>query len=268
MLVATIICIAMTRFTNPPADCAGLDSATASQSERRSAIDACAAEAKQKPLDYFLERVEQLRLHDSRSDSYGDLIAAWNPDELSQATIVAKLFALYKNEGTSADARVVALRAFAALPMDVRPADLLPIEQVTVEISTIPSQMAYDRKEFSVAPGSLVHLILHNPDALEHNLLLVSPNALAEIGLAGDRMGQTPEGKAKEFVPDSKKVLEVLGLVAPGKSKSFWFIAPFKPATYPYVCTYPSHWRTMNGKMRVVAKVIAPIPAKEGEKIK
>ena len=127
MLVATIICIAMTRFTNPPADCAGLDSATASQSERRSAIDACAAEAKQNPLDFFLGRVEQLRLHDSRSDSYGDLIAAWNPDELSQTSIVAKLFAVYKNEATSADARVVALRAITALPMDKRPADLLPI---------------------------------------------------------------------------------------------------------------------------------------------
>lgn len=88
--------------------------------------------------------------------------------------------------------------------MDKRPADLLPIEQVTVEISTLPSQMAYDRKEFTVAPSSLVHLILHNPDALEHNFLLVSPNALAEIGLAGDRMGQTPEGKVKEFVPTSK----------------------------------------------------------------
>jgi hypothetical protein len=73
---------------------------------------------------------------------------------------------------------------------------------------------------------------------------------------------------AKKAEPDSKKVLEVLGLVAPGKSKSLWFIAPTKPATYPYVCTYPSHWRTMNGKMRVVAKVIAPIPAQEGEKIK
>ncbi len=261
MLVATIVCIAMTRFTNPSADCAGLDTANASQSERRSAIDACAAEAKQKPLDYFLERVEQLRMHDSRSDSYGDLITAWSLDELCQTAIVAKLFAIYKNEGTSADARVVALRALAALPANKRPTEMLPIPQVTVEISTIPSQMTYDRKEFSVAPESLVHLILHNPDALEHNLLLVSPNALAEIGLAGDRMGQTPEGKVKEFVPDSKKVIAVLGLVAPGKSRSLWFIAPSKPATYPYVCTYPSHWRTMNGKMKVVAQVTAPIPA-------
>ncbi len=261
MLVAMIICIAMTKCPIPTADCAGLDSATASQSERRSAIDACATEAKQAPLEYFLERVEQLRMHDSRSENYGDIIATWNPAELSQPAITAKLFALYKNEGTSADTRVVALRALAALPVNKRPTEMLPIEQTTVDISTIPSQMAYDRKEFTVAAGCLVHLTLHNPDALEHNLLLVSPNALAEIGLAGDRMGQTPEGKVKEFVPDSKKVLAVLGLVAPGKSKSLWFIAPSKPATYPYVCTYPSHWRTMNGKMKVVAQVIAPIPA-------
>ena len=261
MLVAMIICIAMSKCSIAKADCAGLDSATASQSERRSAIDACATEAKQTPMEYFLERVKQLRMHDSRSESYGDIIAAWNPAELSQPAIVAQLFALYKNEGTSADARVIALRAIAALPASKRPTEMLSIEQGTVEISTITSQMAYDRKEFTVAPGCLVHLTLHNPDALEHNFLLVAPNALAEIGLAGDRMGQTPEGKVKEFVPDSKKVLAVLGLVAPGKSKSLWFIAPSKPATYPYVCTYPSHWRTMNGKMKVVAQVIAPIPA-------
>jgi azurin len=66
-------------------------------------------------------------------------------------------------------------------------------------------------------------------------------------------MGQTADGKAREFVPDSPKVLAVMGLVSPGRSKSMWFIAPIKPATYPYVCTYPSHWRTMNGKMKVTA---------------
>lgn len=169
MLVAMIICIAMSKCSIAKADCAGLDSATASQSERRSAIDACATEAKQTPMEYFLERVKQLRMHDSRSESYGDIIAAWNPAELSQPAIVAQLFALYKNEGTSADARVVALRAIAALPASKRPTEMLSIEQVTVEISTIPSQMAYDRKEFTVAPGCLVHLTLHNPDALEHN---------------------------------------------------------------------------------------------------
>jgi azurin len=74
-------------------------------------------------------------------------------------------------------------------------------------------------------------------------------------------MGQSADGKVKEFVPDSPKVLVVMGLVAPGRSKSMWFIAPPKPATYPYVCTYPSHWRTMNGKMKVTAAPGAPSTA-------
>jgi len=30
-----------------------------------------------------------------------------------------------------------------------------------------------------------------------------------------------------------------------------WFIAPAKPGTYPLVCTYPGHWRMMNGKLKV-----------------
>ncbi|MDA0214377.1 MAG: plastocyanin/azurin family copper-binding protein [Planctomycetota bacterium] len=268
MLVAITICIAMANSNNPPADCSGLDSPSASQTERRSALDACATEAKQKPLDYFLDRIEQLGWHDSRTETYGDIIATWNQDEISQPAIAEKLFSLYKNERASADARVVACRALAGLPKVKRPAEMLPIEQIRVEITTLPSLMAYDRKEFSVAPGCLVHLTLHNPDALEHNFLLVAPNALAEIGIAGDRMGQTPDGKVKEFVPDSKKVLAVLGLVAPGKSKSLWFIAPSKPATYPYVCTYPSHWRTMNGKMKVVSPITPPIPNPESEKKK
>lgn len=117
--------------------------------------------------------------------------------------------------------------------------------------------MSYDIKAFTVSPGALVHLTLHNPDGLEHNLLVVAPGSLAEMGTAGDRMGQVPDGRAKEFVPDSAKVLSVMGLVAPGKSSSMWFVAPLTPGTYPYVCTYPAHWRTMNGKMKVAAPAAA-----------
>jgi len=261
MLVVWTLSIALAGCMNPQGDCVGLDSPTASQSERRLALDACASEGKQKPLDYFLDRVAHLAAHDRRTESYGDIAATWNVEELDQESISSKLLALYKDETASTDARVIALRALLAFPLEKRPTEVRNIAQLTVEISTIPSQMTYDRKEFSVAPGCLVQLVLHNPDALEHNLLLVAPNSLAEIGIAGDRMGQTPDGKLKEFVPDSKRILAVMGLVPAAKSKSLWFIAPSKPATYPYVCTYPGHWRTMNGKMKVVAPVPTTIPA-------
>ena len=29
------------------------------------------------------------------------------------------------------------------------------------------------------------------------------------------------------------------------------FTAPAQPGNYPFVCTFPSHWRTMNGTMEV-----------------
>ncbi|MCH8962102.1 MAG: hypothetical protein IH820_12455 [Bacteroidetes bacterium] len=36
------------------------------------------------------------------------------------------------------------------------------------------------------------------------------------------------------------------------------FTAPTEPGDYPYVCTFPGHWRTMQGVMQVVASPSAP----------
>jgi len=30
------------------------------------------------------------------------------------------------------------------------------------------------------------------------------------------------------------------------------FTAPDKPGEYPYICTFPGHWRIMQGVMKVV----------------
>jgi len=40
--------------------------------------------------------------------------------------------------------------------------------------------------------------------------------------------------------------------VNPGESFTLEFSAPEEPGDYPYVCTFPGHWRGMNGTMRVV----------------
>jgi uncharacterized protein len=41
-------------------------------------------------------------------------------------------------------------------------------------------------------------------------------------------------------------------LVNPDESYSIIFKAPEKTGNYPYVCTFPGHWRLMNGVMKVV----------------
>lgn len=149
--------------------------------------------------------------------------------------------------------QVIAIRAIDAIPESARPDGSARLAVTRVAMAAVPSRMAYDVTEFSVAPGTPVCITLSNPDTLQHNLLLVAPRALSEIGLAGDKMGETAAGKACHFTPDSPKVLAVMGLVEPKATGEVWFVAPTKPGTYPYVCTYPGHWRMMNGKMKVTA---------------
>jgi azurin len=41
------------------------------------------------------------------------------------------------------------------------------------------------------------------------------------------------------------------GLVAAGTSGVIHFNAPEKAGRYPYLCTFPGHWRLMQGEMVV-----------------
>ncbi len=263
MIAALCLSIALCAHDASASRCAGIDALAATTTQRRAALDACAAAAAVTPIEFFLSEASQLTIADRRAANLGDVAAAWSAQELASEPIARRLIAMANAEGgATSGAQIVAARALLAIPPDLLPKGFTQLVPLTIELTAVPSKMAYDRKDFSVAPGQVVHIIFHNPDALEHNLIIVAPGALAEMGVAGDRMGQATDGKLKEFVPDSPKVLAVMGLVAPGKSQDFWFVAPTKPATYPFVCTYPSHWRTMNGKMKVVAPVAsAPQPA-------
>src|SRR5207245_2544733 len=42
-------------------------------------------------------------------------------------------------------------------------------------------------------------------------------------------------------------------LLQPRETQRLSFTAPLKPGVYPYVCTYPGHWRRMFGALYVVA---------------
>jgi putative heme-binding domain-containing protein len=44
-------------------------------------------------------------------------------------------------------------------------------------------------------------------------------------------------------------------LLQPGESQAITFEAPKTPGVYPYVCTYPGHWRRMFGALYVVANL-------------
>ena len=154
-------------------------------------------------------------------------------------------------QSTSRFVKAACVRAIFALPENERPTEASAWKPVTLKTTCVPGKMSWDPKEFTVAPNSIVAIEMTNLDSMQHNLLVCAPGSLSEIGVAADKLGEGAIGKRREYVPDSPKVLEIMGLTAPNATGVLWFIAPAKPGTYPLVCTYPGHWRMMNGKLKV-----------------
>jgi azurin len=52
-------------------------------------------------------------------------------------------------------------------------------------------------------------------------------------------------------VPKTDDVIVHADIVEPGKVQTIHFTAPAAPGRYPYLCTFPGHWKLMNGVMIV-----------------
>ena len=124
-------------------------------------------------------------------------------------------------------------------------------------VRTIPEQMLYDKTLIVVEAGKPVEIILINDDAMPHNLVVVAPGALEEIGQVAEKMPPEADGQGRLYVPDSPKVLHATKLVEPGQQIKLSFTAPSEPGDYQYVCTFPGHWRRMTGTLAVVKDVEA-----------
>jgi azurin len=90
-------------------------------------------------------------------------------------------------------------------------------------------------------------------DIFLSQLVVVKPGAIEEIGAAADLMAADVKAREKAYVPASKKVLWSTDLLQPRGRHELKFMAPAEPGEYPFVCTYPGHWRVMCGKLVVVA---------------
>ncbi len=120
-----------------------------------------------------------------------------------------------------------------------------------ISIKTIPDQMRYEPEQISVEAGTTVRINFENNDGMQHNLLIGEPGSLQMIGQAADAMAQQSDGAERGYIPQLSVVLEAAGLIDPGKSKEIIWKVPEEPGTYIYVCTFPGHWKTMNGTIQV-----------------
>ncbi len=131
-----------------------------------------------------------------------------------------------------------------------------------ITLRAVPHKMVYDRDKIYVEAGKPVEIVFENTDIMPHNIVITLPGAMAEVGMAAERMQTEPDAVARHFIPDVPQVLHAMRQLQPYETERLNFTAPDKPGEYPYVCTFPGHWRRMYGVMHVVANLDA-VPAEE-----
>ena len=118
-----------------------------------------------------------------------------------------------------------------------------------LNLGTVGETMAYDTTSLTVKAGQKVHLVLTNhatSQAMKHNWVLVQPGKEDEVATAG-----MTAGEAAGYVPaGDAEVLASTPLSQPGGQVEVTFTAP-AAGTYPYMCTYPGHYKTMHGTLTV-----------------
>ncbi|HWA97773.1 MAG TPA: PVC-type heme-binding CxxCH protein [Pirellulales bacterium] len=147
-------------------------------------------------------------------------------------------------------------------------AALLPVDQAktvraelgelgvrVIRVGTLLERMSYDKDLLVLRAGKPVEFIFENTDFMPHNFVIAQPGSLEEIGLEAEATAQSPDAAKRNFVPKSKKILLGSKLLQPRESQKLSFTAPKTPGIYPYVCTYPGHWRRMYGALYVVENV-------------
>jgi azurin len=124
-----------------------------------------------------------------------------------------------------------------------------------ITIEAVPGEMRYDKTEFRVPAGRPVVITFRNPDALDHNLVIAEPGHMEEVGRMANDMAGTPDAYERDFIPDTEHVLWYTDLIGADRQDQVSFVAPDDPGDYPYLCTFPNHWRTMKGTMTVTNEI-------------
>jgi len=124
-----------------------------------------------------------------------------------------------------------------------------------IAIGTVPARMIYDKDQIAVQAGKAVEFRFSNSDHMPHNFAIVQPGSLEEIGQLAEATARDADARERHYIPASGKVLIGSRLLEPGQSQALTFEAPETPGVYPYVCTYPGHWRRMYGALYVVANL-------------
>ncbi|MFM8497321.1 MAG: plastocyanin/azurin family copper-binding protein, partial [Planctomycetia bacterium] len=119
---------------------------------------------------------------------------------------------------------------------------------VTIEAA---SNLAFKTPELRAQAGETLALTFVNPDVVPHNWVLAKPGTLATVGTLADGLIADPEAVARHYVPTTDDVIAYADITEPGKEQTIDCSVPDAPGRYPFLCTFPGHWKLMNGVLIV-----------------
>ena len=125
-----------------------------------------------------------------------------------------------------------------------------------VRLAAVPAKMLFDQDTIRMQTGRYVSLVFENPDLMPHNVVILKPDAVEKVGQAADAMAALKDGFEKNFVPNLPEVLFATPLVNAGQNYRLDFKAPDVPGDYPFICSFPGHWRVMKGILKVIKQPV------------
>jgi azurin len=123
----------------------------------------------------------------------------------------------------------------------------------TVTLHPKKNLLEYRETEFAVAPGETIKLVFDNTatsPSMLHNVVVLNTEPTKEVLWRVGEKG-VAAGKAKEYVPDDQAVRAHTPMAEPGETVSVTFTVPEEPGAYGYLCTFPGHYVSMYGTMKV-----------------
>ncbi|MGB0581845.1 MAG: DUF7133 domain-containing protein, partial [Limisphaerales bacterium] len=120
-----------------------------------------------------------------------------------------------------------------------------------IRLKAVPSKMAFNATKITVKAGHKYTFSFENPDHMLHNIVITKPGKGTVVGEMVDAMTTQPDAMAKHFIPDTDLILFSTPQIPYGGKVEKEFTTPSEPGRYPYICTFPGHWRMMSGVMIV-----------------
>jgi sugar phosphate isomerase/epimerase len=117
-----------------------------------------------------------------------------------------------------------------------------------LEVKVVPG-LRFDRTELRARRGERLSLRFLNPDVMPHNWVLAAAGERDRLGTMADAIISDPRAVARHYIPEGSPVLVHTPLVAAGGNCVIHFHAPSDPGRYPFLCTFPGHWRLMQGEL-------------------